>query len=105
MELPEEIVAKFRAVAQERLTRIETEWAQVLSSVGDDTALHREVHTLKGESRVLGFTDVNLVAHKLENMLEVARGNPGSGWSRTGRSCGAAGCPRGRRRTRLCPRG
>ncbi len=75
MELPEEIVSKFRAVALERLTRIETEWAQLLSSVGDDTVLHREVHTLKGESRVLGFTDVNLVAHKLEDMLEVARGS------------------------------
>ncbi len=74
MELPEEVVAKFRIVAQERLSRIETEWAQILHSVGDDSVLHREVHTLKGESRVLGFTDVNLVAHKLEDMLEVARG-------------------------------
>jgi two-component system chemotaxis sensor kinase CheA len=73
MELPEEIVAKFRVIAQERLTRIETEWAQILSSVGDDTTLHREVHTLKGESRVLGFTDVNLVAHKLEDLLVLAR--------------------------------
>jgi signal transduction histidine kinase len=75
MELPEEIVAKFRVLAQERLTRIEAEWAQVLSTASDDTVLHREVHTLKGESRMLGFTDVNTVAHKLEDLLEVARGS------------------------------
>jgi two-component system chemotaxis sensor kinase CheA len=31
------------------------------------------VHTLKGESRMLGFTDVHLVCHTLEDLLEVAR--------------------------------
>lgn len=47
----------------------------MLSGVDDEAAglLHRELHTLKGESHMLGFTDVNLVSHKLEDMLEVAR--------------------------------
>ena len=75
MALPEDLVAQFRTVALERLDRIENAWAQVLAQINDDAAnlLHREVHTLKGESRVLGFTDVNLVCHKLEDMLELAR--------------------------------
>ena len=40
------------------------------------TLIHREVHTLTGESRAVGFTDVNLVCHKLEDLLEVARDLP-----------------------------
>src|SRR5687767_9403818 len=75
MAQPEDLVTQFRVVAQERLERIEAAWAHMLVALGDDSgaALHREVHTLKGESRVLGFTDVNLVCHKLEDLLEVAR--------------------------------
>jgi two-component system, chemotaxis family, sensor kinase CheA len=75
MGLPEDLVNQFRVVAQERLERIEAAWAQMLVALSDESTavLHREVHTLKGESRVLGFTDVNLVCHKLEDLLEVAR--------------------------------
>jgi two-component system chemotaxis sensor kinase CheA len=36
--------------------------------------VHREIHTLKGESKMLGFPDVNLVCHKLEDLFELARG-------------------------------
>jgi len=75
VDLPEHLVEQFRAVAQERVARIEAAWAQVLVAVDDDASnqLHREVHTLKGESRMLGFTDIHLVCHKLEDLLEVAR--------------------------------
>lgn len=75
MALPEALVNQFRTVAQERLERIEAAWAAVLSGLDEDSAnvLQREVHTLKGESRMLGFSDVNMVCHKLEDLLEVAR--------------------------------
>jgi HPt (histidine-containing phosphotransfer) domain-containing protein len=75
MKLPEELVNQFRTVAQERLARIEAAWAQVMSAVDDEAAalLHREIHTLKGESQMLGFSDVNVVCHKLEDLVEVAR--------------------------------
>ena len=75
MPLPDDLVHQFRAVALERLERVEAAWSQVLTSLNDEAAtlIHREVHTLKGESRVVGFTDVNLVCHKLEDLLEVAR--------------------------------
>jgi len=35
--------------------------------------LMREIHTLKGESRMLGFTRVNRIAHKTEELLLYAR--------------------------------
>ncbi len=75
MELPDSIVQRFRTVAVERIERVEAAWALVLARLDDEAAtlIHREIHTLKGESRAVGFTDVNLVAHKLEDLLEVAR--------------------------------
>jgi two-component system chemotaxis sensor kinase CheA len=76
LALPDHIVSQFRTVAQERLERIEQAWALVMVSLDDEASntLQREVHTLKGESRMLGFDDVNTVCHKLEDLLEVARG-------------------------------
>ena len=75
MIIPEELVQQFRSVALQRLERVEGAWGSVLSSLDDDAAvsIHREIHTLKGESRIVGFTDVNMVCHKLEDLLEVAR--------------------------------
>ena len=73
--LPPEIIQQFREVALERIARIEEAWSQVLVKLDDELSkvIHREVHTLKGESRVVGFTDVNLITHKLEDLLDVAR--------------------------------
>src|SRR5690606_29861652 len=36
--------------------------------------LTREIHTLKGEAKMMGFADVNLVAHRLEDMLKWVEG-------------------------------
>ncbi|HEU0029381.1 MAG TPA: ATP-binding protein [Kofleriaceae bacterium] len=73
--LPPELIHKFRGVAVERLERVEAAWARVLSSLDEEAAtiVHREIHTLKAESRVVGFTDINLICHKLEDLLDVAR--------------------------------
>lgn len=75
MNFPDEIVQRFRIVAVERIERIEAAWQQVLAKLDEASAtlIHRELHTLKGDSRAVGFTDVDLVAHKLEDLLEVAR--------------------------------
>lgn len=75
-ELSDELLQQFRALALERLARIEAAWAQVMSSFDGAASrlLQREVHTLKGESRVVGFDDVNMVCHKLEDLLDLARG-------------------------------
>ncbi len=73
--IPDELVQQFRTVALERLARVEASWASVLGTLDESAGvlLHRELHTLKGESKMLGFSDVNLVCHKLEDMLEVAK--------------------------------
>jgi two-component system chemotaxis sensor kinase CheA len=70
-----DLVQQFRSVAIERIARVEAAWARVLTNLDDAAAtlIHREVHTLKAESRVVGFADVNLVCHKLEDLLEIAR--------------------------------
>ncbi len=75
MGLDDDLLQRFRTSALERLARIEAAWAQVLRSLDDVASrqLQREVHTLKGESRVVGFDDVNMVCHKLEDLLAVAR--------------------------------
>ncbi len=76
MLIPNNIVEQFRTVAVERLERIETAWEQVLRHLDDRAAAvaHRELHTLKGEARIVGFADVNLVCHKLEDLFDVASG-------------------------------
>lgn len=74
-QIGDDLVQRFRTIALERLERIEAAWAQVLRSLDDVASrqLQREVHTLKGESGVVGFDDVNMVCHKLEDLLGVAR--------------------------------
>lgn len=75
MDLPEEIVQQFRAMALVRIAEIEASWAHVRTSLAEDAslAIQREIHTLKGESRMVGLMDVNLVCHKLEDLVDVAR--------------------------------
>jgi two-component system chemotaxis sensor kinase CheA len=73
--LPDEIIQRFRQLAVERLTRAESIWFALLqdtSNDGDAAELLRLVHTLKGDALVVGFTDVDLVCHKLEDLLTVA---------------------------------
>ncbi len=74
--LAEQIVNRFRVVSLERLARLEAHWAKAVVDPSDSeatAAMHREVHTLKGDARMVGFGDVDLVCHKLEDMLELAR--------------------------------
>lgn len=75
MELPDEIVQQFRAMALVRIAEIEASWAHVRSSLAEDAslAIQREIHTLKGESRMVAMMDVNKVCHKLEDLVDIAR--------------------------------
>lgn len=69
--LPDELVARFRVVAGERLERIETLWSALTSGQDPGEAgrsLGRELHTLKGEARSMGFVDIDLLCHRLEAM-------------------------------------
>jgi two-component system, chemotaxis family, sensor kinase CheA len=73
--LPEEILLRFRQLVAERLLRAESIWFTLRQGTGteaDAAELLRLVHTLKGDARVVGFADVDLVCHKLEDLLAVA---------------------------------
>ncbi len=73
--LPDEIIQRFRQVVAERLARAESIWFALLQGTGheaDAAELLRLVHTLKGDAGIVGFEDVHLVCHKLEDLLAVA---------------------------------
>ena len=74
--LSAEIIDRFRIGSLERIERLEALWTRLMADPNDTEtviAIDREVHTLKGEARMVGFTDVDMVAHKLEDVLELAR--------------------------------
>lgn len=75
-EIPAEIIDRFRARALERIDLLESDWVVLTARDAPDPdivqEMRREIHTLKGDSRVVGFTDVNLLSHKLEDLLAVA---------------------------------
>jgi len=69
------LVAKFRVVAAERLQRLNNALLELERTPGAPTAadtLMREIHTLKGEAKLVGFADINMVAHRTEDLLVAA---------------------------------
>jgi two-component system chemotaxis sensor kinase CheA len=74
--LPVSIVAQFRATSIERLGRIEAAWGALTQRIGTaeaESELYHDVHTLKGEARLVGFADVVLLTQRLEDLLVAAR--------------------------------
>lgn len=74
--LPTDIVAQFRATSIDRLGRIERTWGALTQRVGTaeaESELLHDVHTLKGEARLVGFADVVLLTQRLEDLLVAAR--------------------------------
>jgi two-component system chemotaxis sensor kinase CheA len=75
--LPEPLLARFRAAAFERLERIDTTWTALTQGSAPsraDEEMFRELHTLKGDARVVGFADVAVLCQRLEDLLSAARG-------------------------------
>jgi two-component system chemotaxis sensor kinase CheA len=76
----EEFVAYFRDEAEELLQQIDGDLLKLEECVtsGEPNAeivnsLFRALHTIKGSGGMLGFTDVQEVAHKLENLADLLR--------------------------------
>jgi chemotaxis protein histidine kinase CheA len=72
----EALVAKFRSTARERLARVARALLELQEGGGAPeavTTLSRELHTLKGEGRMLGFARLAEVVHEAENVLAAAR--------------------------------
>ena len=69
------LIEKFRTVGLERIEQMNS-LLVTLERRPDDSErvdeLMREIHTLKGEAKMMGFADINLVAHQTENLLLVA---------------------------------
>lgn len=75
-QVPEHLVRRFQAVSFERLDAIDSAWTTLSRGAGTpdlEAQLHRDLHTLKGDARVLAFTDVALLCEKLEDLLGAAR--------------------------------
>ncbi len=66
------LIEKFRSVGLERLERMNALLVQLEREPEDPESceeLLREIHTLKGEAKMMGFADINLVAHQVESVL------------------------------------
>ncbi len=73
--LPESILARFRTLSLERIGRVESIWNALLQGAGGEEAVRemsRDLHTLKGDAKVVGFDDVHVLAHKLEELVALA---------------------------------
>jgi chemotaxis protein histidine kinase CheA len=71
------LIEKFRIVALDRVERMNGHLVALERQPGDAGAIDeilREIHTLKGEAKMMGFADVNLVAHQTESVLMWAAG-------------------------------
>ena len=70
------LLDKFRGLTQERLVRMNNAWL-ALEERPDNAPLvaelMREVHTVKGEAKMMGFPAISTVAHRSEDLLLWAR--------------------------------
>jgi two-component system chemotaxis sensor kinase CheA len=76
MEVAEELMNLFRGAAMERLERIDAGWHALIRGQADDTTerdLLRDVHTLKGDAKVVGRTEAAMLCQRLEDLLEGAK--------------------------------
>jgi two-component system chemotaxis sensor kinase CheA len=73
--LPAEILARFRSLSLDKLEKIEAAWATLTKGEGNaeiEANAQHELHTLKGDARVVGLGDINRLSHKLEELLATA---------------------------------
>ncbi|MDE2481875.1 MAG: Hpt domain-containing protein, partial [bacterium] len=76
----EEFISYFRDEAEELLQQIDADLLRLeefVSSGESDpeivNSLFRALHTVKGSAGMLGFTDIQNLAHKLENLCDLLR--------------------------------
>lgn len=75
-QVPEAIVVRFRALSLERIGRMEALWNALIEGAEDAEAartISRDLHTLKGDARLVGYDAVHTLAHKLEELVELAK--------------------------------
>jgi two-component system, chemotaxis family, sensor kinase CheA len=73
--LPEGIITRFRTLSLERIGRVESVWNALVQGSEDEEAVRgisRDLHTLKGDARIVGFDEVHVLSQKLEELLAMA---------------------------------
>jgi two-component system, chemotaxis family, sensor kinase CheA len=73
--LPEGIITRFRTLSLERVGRVESVWNALVQGADDEEAIRgisRDLHTLKGDARIVGFDEVHILSQKLEELLALA---------------------------------
>ncbi len=78
-EIRQKLLGKFREVTGDRVEKISSQLLELERGAGAEAAqeVARELHTLKGEARLMGFTGLSLVVHAAEDLLKAlpARGS------------------------------
>lgn len=77
-EMADEILKIFQIESEEIINRLNNSLLLLEQKPNDKDAillLFRDAHTLKGASRMVGFTNVQTVAHKMEDILGLAKEN------------------------------
>lgn len=75
-EMADEILKIFQVESEEIITRLNSSLLLLEKNPKDKDALlllFRDAHTLKGASRMVGFTNVQTIAHKIEDILGLAK--------------------------------
>ncbi len=70
------LIRKFKEIANERVAKLSRVWLHLEQHPEDGLQaqeLMREIHTLKGEAKAVGFADVSLLSHRLESLLMAAQ--------------------------------
>jgi len=89
-EIRSRLLGKFRDVAADRVDRLAHALAAWEERGGDElrAEIARELHTLKGEARMMGFAGVAGLAHAAEDLLAVLpAGHPGERAAELRRAC------------------
>lgn len=74
----EEILNIFREESEEQLQKLNKNLLKLEANQKDSAAiseLFREAHSLKGAARMIGLNDIQLIAHKLEDVFGMAKEN------------------------------
>lgn len=77
-EMLEEILKIFQVEAEEIISKINNSLLELEKNPNNKDAilmLFRDAHTLKGASRMVGFNNVQVIAHKMEDVLGLAKEN------------------------------
>src|SRR5512138_3701379 len=81
-EIRQKLLPRFRETTADRLEKIsaallELERGSAASDAGEELA--RELHTLKGEARMMGFVGISTVAHAAEDLLKAVNREAAAG--------------------------